>query len=85
VIKGLVLCRQRIIRLDKVEGADGILRCGLILDPEVIRTAPLPKRPFQGWRYLDPKDAPPDLQAGREAEPDLPRSLLSALSEIGLR
>lgn len=85
VIKGLVLCRQRIIRLDKVEGADGILRCGLILDPEVIRTAPLPKRPFQGWRYLDPKDAPPDLPAGREAEPDLPRSLLSALSEIGLR
>ncbi len=85
VIKGLVLCRQRILRLDRVEGADGILRCGLVLDPEVIRTAAMPKRPFQGWRYLDAKDAPPDLPAGREAEPELPRSLLTALSEIGLR
>lgn len=85
VIKGLVLCRQQILRLDRVEGADGILRCGLVLDPEVIRTAALPKRPFQGWRYLDAKDAPPDLPAGREAEPELPRSLLTALSEIGLR
>ncbi len=85
VIKGLVMCRQRILRLDRVEGADGILRCGLVLDPDVIRTAALPKRPFQGWRYLDAKDAPPDLPAGREAEPELPRSLLTALSEIGLR
>lgn len=85
VIKGLVLCRQRIIRLDRVEGADGILRCGLILDPAVVRTAPLPRRPFQGWRYLDANDAPADLPTGREAEADLPRDLLVALSEIGLR
>lgn len=85
VIKGLVLCRQRILRLDRVEGADGILRCGLILDPAVVRTAPLPRRPFQGWRYLDANDAPADLPTGREAEADLPRDLLVALSEIGLR
>ena len=85
VIKGLILCRQRILRLDRVEGADGILRCGIVMDPEVIRTEPAPRRPFQGWRYLDPKDAPRDLPLGREAEPDLPRTLLTALAEIGLR
>ena len=38
VIKGVIQCRQVILRLDKVEGADGILRCGLVMDPQVIRT-----------------------------------------------
>ena len=39
----------------------------LVLDPEVIRTEAAPRRPFQGWRYLDPKDAPRDLRQGRSA------------------
>ena len=27
----------------------------------MIPTAPQPRRAFQGWRYLEPKDAPADL------------------------
>ena len=50
IIKGTIACRQRILRLDRVEGADGILRCGLVMDPAVIRTEPAPRRPFQGDR-----------------------------------
>ena len=84
VFKGLILCRQRIVRLDEVEGSDGILRCGIVLDPDVIRTASVPKRPFQGWRYLKPQDAPPDLPEGRAAEPALPPELGRALAEIGV-
>ena len=84
VFKGLVLCRQRILRLDEVTGGDGILRCGIVLDPEVTRTAPAPKRPFQGWRYLKPEDAPPDLRKGREDETALPEGLSRALAEIGV-
>ncbi len=84
VFKGLILCRQRILRLDEVEGADGILRCGIVLDPEVVRTAPTPKRPFQGWRYLKPGDAPPDLRAGRAEEDVLPPDLTRALADIGV-
>jgi hypothetical protein len=84
VFKGLILCRQRILRLDEVTGGDGILRCGIVLDPEVIRTAATPKRPFQGWRYLRPGDAPPDLPKGRESEEPLPPELNRALAEIGL-
>ena len=84
VFKGLILCRQRIVRLDEVIGADGIRRCGIVLDEEVVRTAPAPKRPFQGWRYLKPADAPPDLRQGRDAEAHLPPELNRALAEIGV-
>lgn len=84
VFKGLILCRQRILRLDEVLGADGITRCGIVLDPEVHRTSTVQKRPFQGWRYLKPGDAPPDLRKGREAEPTLPPELNRALAEIGV-
>ena len=55
-----------------------------MLDPVLVRTAPALKRPFQGWRYLDPKDAPPDLTPGRESDDDLPPDLSAKLAEIGV-
>lgn len=85
VIKGVILCRQRIVRLDEVRGEDGILRCGIVLDPEVIRTEAAARRPFQGWRYLEPEDAPRDLPKERAADSTLPEAMALALSEIGLR
>jgi hypothetical protein len=85
VVKGLVLCRQRIIGLEERRGADGIARCAIILDAEVVRTEAQPKRAFQGWRYLDPKDAPRDVPKSRAVEGVLPQKLVSALAEIGLR
>ena len=84
VFKGLVLCRQRIVRLDDVTGQDGIARCGIVLDPAVIRVTATPRRPFQGWRYLTPEDAPRDLPKGRDAEEALPTALQAALAEIGV-
>jgi len=84
VIQGVVLARQRITGLEEMTGADGIRRCAVFLDPQIVRVEAMPKRPFQGWRYLDPKDAPRDLAGGRE-EADLPPSLAAALAEIGVR
>lgn len=85
VIKGVILARQKIVGLEKVEGADGILRCGILLDPEVIRTEAAPRRPFQGWRYFPPAESPPDLPKGRALDDVLPPALALALAEIGLR
>ena len=59
VIKGLVLGRQRMLGLERFDNGDGISRCLIRLDPEVVRTLPQPRRAFQGWRYLRPDDAPP--------------------------
>ncbi|MFN4155472.1 MAG: DUF1489 family protein [Paracoccaceae bacterium] len=85
VIKGVVLARQRIVGLEPVTGEDGISRCAIVLDAEVTRTQAVPRRPFQGWRYLEAKDAPPDLLPGREKEEALPPGLAEAMAEFGLR
>jgi len=84
VIKGEISARQRIIRLDEKTGADGIRRCGIVLDTEVIPTVTALKRPFQGWRYLAPEDAPADLTKGRASEEALPVDLSRALADIGV-
>lgn len=84
VFKGLILARQTVLGLDEVMGDDGVARCGIVLDPKVIRTESRPRRPFQGWRYLSPADAPPDLRAGKPDEAALPPALSSALAEIGV-
>lgn len=84
VIKGEVLCRQRLIRFDEVTGGDGIRRCALVMEPELFRTAPARKNAFQGWRYLAPGDAPPDLSRARKGEDALPPALSAALAEIGV-
>jgi hypothetical protein len=82
VFKGLVLCRQRILKVETA--GDGAARCCQItLDPEVVRVTPTPRRPFQGWRYLDPKDAPADLQ-GRADWEEVPASLALRLRELGV-
>jgi hypothetical protein len=85
VFKGVILARQSIKGLEEVRGEDGILRCAIVLDPEIVRTEPAPRRPFQGWRYLTVEDAPRDLPKSRGVEEALPPELARALADIGLR
>ena len=84
VIRGFIRARQQIVRLEEADLGDGIRRCALVLDPELVSTAATPRRPFQGWRYLQAADAPADLtHAGEDG--DLSPQLLAALAEIGVR
>lgn len=85
VIKGSILARQRILDLQDRRGSDGIARCALVLDAEVIRVEAAARRPFQGWRYLAGAEAPRDLPKGRKSDDALPAALALALAEIGLR
>ncbi len=84
VIKGAILARQKVIRLDEAIGEDGIRRCRIVLERELIRTQPTPRRAFQGWRYLAPEDVPPDLPAHRQGDDELPPELSGKLAEIGV-
>jgi hypothetical protein len=85
VIRGVIQARQPIIALDEVIGPDGIRRCGIRLDAHLIRTHAAPRRPFQGWRYLAPENAPPDLAQLRASDADIPPALNLAIAEIGVR
>jgi hypothetical protein len=83
VIRGLILCRQPIAGLDDIIGRDGIRRCRIAFKPRIVLVRPTPKRAFQGWRYLENSDAPPDAAAGDAAE--LPSAeMRRALADLGL-
>lgn len=84
VIKGQVQARQRLIGIETFTDADGIGRCNLILGPEVVETAYQPRRAFQGWRYLEDKDAPRDLTALGGGATEMPLELRRELAELGL-
>jgi hypothetical protein len=82
VIKGQVQCRQRLIDIVPFTDDEGIGRCRLMLDREIVLTRSQPRRAFQGWRYLVPADAPADLAAGDVA--GLPPEMRAELAELGL-
>lgn len=83
VIGGFILARQRLIAIRPEPDETGRVKCGLILAPEIIETEPFPRRPFQGWRYLQPEDAPRDLAHG-EAVNDAPLTMRKELASLGL-
>ena len=82
VIKRVIQARQRIMELEEFVDEGGVKRCHIWLDPEIVPTTPVPKRPFQGWRYLKSEAAPADLtrQSGGE---DLPSELRRKLIDLG--
>ena len=80
VIKGSVLCRQPILDITTV-GEGKASRCQIRLESRVIRTAPLTRRPFQGWRYFEHRDCPADLTSAGAT--DLPPELVRELRELG--
>lgn len=82
VIAGAVRCRQRIVALEAATDSEGKPCCDILMDPEIIRTAPYPRRPFQGWRYLVPGEAPPDLGTGSGETP--PEDMAEELARLGL-
>lgn len=85
VIKGLVLCRQPILDIRPFTDEAGIGRCGIALDPDPVETRPQPRRPFQGWRYLEAADAPADLPRSQTgALDDMPAQMRRELTELGL-
>jgi hypothetical protein len=82
VIKGQIVARQKLVELKAVK-KEGKPHCALVYEPKLILVARRRHRPFQGWRYLLPRDAPPDITDPKSAK-NLPEDLKSELAELGL-
>jgi hypothetical protein len=84
VIRGQIMCRERLLAVRPFVDRDGIGRCRLVLDPKVILVEPRPFRAFQGWRYLETRDAPRDLDRAAPGARDMPETMRRELRELGL-
>jgi hypothetical protein len=82
VIKGQIAARQRLIALRPMM-RDGVPHCGLVYDKKLVPLMRRPRAAFQGWRYLDPKDAPADV-GGLKGAKGLPEALQQELAALGL-
>lgn len=83
VMKGQVRARQKLVDIRPFTDGEGISRCHLVMDKELINTRWQPRRAFQGWRYLKPEDAPGDLVEGEGAD-DMPLEFQQELAKLGL-
>jgi hypothetical protein len=84
VIKGMILARQRIVGFSAGEKEDGSSCCRIELDCALVPVRPVPRRAFQGWRYLPAADAPPDIAMKPADVAVMPSEMRVALSELGL-
>ena len=86
VIKGVICARQKILSITKQEDPDGIKRCKIFLDNSIIKTAPVRKKPFQGWRYLKKNRTPADITdpVTTTFDDDIPLKVQQQLLEVGL-
>jgi hypothetical protein len=84
VIRGQITCRERILDIRPFTDKDGIARCKIVLDGKVTLVEPRPRAAFQGWRYLEPKDAPRDLARAAPGAARMPEAMRRELQELGL-
>ena len=82
VIKGQIAARQQVRELRPLV-RDGVPHCGLVYDKKLMPVMRRPRAAFQGWRYLDAKDAPADIGTLKGAK-GLPEALQQELAALGL-
>ncbi len=84
IIKGYIRVRQPILGLERRTDEDGRTMCAIEYGPELVPTVLQTRRPQQGWRYLEPADAPPDRFSSTQGAEDLPPDLAAELRDLGV-
>jgi len=80
--------KHRIVARSTITGfgegvKDGRACCLILLEDRLVPVRTRFKRVHQGWRYLEPADAPPDL-AGDADTGDMPAEMIAELSGLAL-
>jgi hypothetical protein len=55
-----------------------------VLDGKLTLVEPRPRAAFQGWRYLEAKDAPRDLSRAAPGAARMPEQMRRELQQLGL-
>lgn len=86
IFKRKIQCRQEILDLQLLEDEQTKTRCYIFLNPQIIQTMAQPKKPIQGWRYLEDAAAPKDRGPIRigEAGDEMPAHMVEELHTLGL-
>ncbi|UYN97958.1 MAG: DUF1489 domain-containing protein [Enhydrobacter sp.] len=83
VVRGVISCRQELVGFEEhIDEEDGRKYCRIKVKRGLVRTAPRACKAFQGWRYLKPDSAPPDLAKGDSG--DMPPEMAAELRRLGL-
>jgi hypothetical protein len=80
ILDHAIVARSEILGFEQREDRRWTIR----LAPRLILVHPKAKRAHQGWRYLEAKNAPPDLAEGERASDAMPGRLIRKLSALGL-
>ena len=80
IIDHAIVARSEILVIEQREARRWTFR----LAPRLVHDHPRAKRAHQGWRYLEEKNAPPDLADGEIASDAMPGRLVRELSKLGL-
>ena len=84
VVKGFIIGRNPLVAVEFDDAKQGRARCSLVCGLPMMGVSPRRHRAFQGWRYLKPADAPPDMARGKIRKSDIPAELAGELSDLGL-
>jgi len=84
IVKGHIAVRSPILKLESVVLPGEGPFCGIRMESRIIPVLPQPRRPHQGWRYLEAEDAPPDLAKAGKGVAALPKELAAELRALGL-
>jgi hypothetical protein len=84
VIRGQITCRELVLAIRPFTDKDGIGRCRVVLDGKLVLVEPRPRSAFQGWRYLEAKEAPRDLARAAPGAAKMPEQMRRELRELGL-
>ena len=84
VIKNRIQCRLEILGFQQVEVEEKGKMWMIMQSPKIVRTISTPKRPFQGWRYLDDAKVPRDRGLYTISDDDLDPAMEEELKAAGL-
>ncbi len=84
VFQKRIQARQKIVEFREMPTEGGPTKCGIVLEGPLVPVEMMPRKAFQGWRYLTEDDAPKDLDHRRGKKEEIPPQMHADLIELCL-